>query len=151
MCNSFGRSCANVAQPRLHSVAVSGAHSPSAPHGGPGLELTCRQVGDDVVVIAVAGELDMVTAPQARAYLQDKTAARPRHVVLDLARVTFMGSHGVSLLVDAHDEREGLHGRLHLTGVSENRPVQRALDVTGLMPLFDVQNDRDKLLRTLAR
>lgn len=130
---------------------MSGAQSPSAPHGDPGLELTCRQVGDDVVVIAMTGELDMVTAPQARAYVQDKTAARPRHVVLDLAGVRFMGSHGVSLLVDARDQREGLHGQLHLTGVSGNRPVQRALDVTGLTPLFDVEADQDQLLRTLAR
>jgi anti-sigma B factor antagonist len=130
---------------------VSGAHAPSAAHGGPGLELTCRQVGDDVVVIAIAGELDVFTVPQARAYLQDKTAARPCHVVLDLAGVRFMGSHGVSLLVDARDEREGLHGQLHLTGVSENRPVQRTLDVTGLTSLFDIQVDQDQLLRTLSR
>jgi anti-anti-sigma factor len=130
---------------------VNGAQSPSAPHGDPGLELTCRQVGDDVVVIAMTGELDMVTAPQARAYLQDKTAARPRHVVLDLAGVRFMGSHGVSLLVDARDERDGLHGQLHLTGVWENRPVRRALDVTGLTPLFDVQDDQDQLLHTLSK
>ncbi len=93
----------------------------------------------------------MVTAPQARAYLQDKTAARPRHVVLDLAGVRFMGSHGVSLLVDAHGEREGLHGQLHLTGVSGNRPVQRALEVTGLTPLLDIQDDQDQLLRTLSK
>jgi anti-anti-sigma factor len=99
----------------------------------------------------MTGELDMVTAPQARAYLQDKTAARPRHVVLDLAGVRFMGSHGVSLLVDAREEREGLHGQLHLTGVWENRSVQRVLDVTGLTPLLDVHDDQDQLLRALAR
>ncbi len=99
----------------------------------------------------MAGELDMVTAPQARAYLHDKTAARPAHVVLDLAGVRFMGSHGVSLLVDAHEGRDGLHGQLHLTGVSGNRPVQRTLDVTGLTPLFDVHDDQHQLLRTLAR
>jgi anti-anti-sigma regulatory factor len=62
-----------------------------------------------------------------------------------------MGSHGVSLLVDARDERDGFHGQLHLTGVSGNRPVQRALDLTGLTTLFDVQADQDQLLHTLGK
>ena len=130
---------------------MSGAHSPSAPHGGPGLELTCRQVGDDVLVIAMTGELDMVTAPQARAYLQDKTAARPGHVVLDMAGVGFMSSHGVRLLLDAHEGCDDIHGRLHLTGVSANQPVKRVLDITGLTLLLDIHDDQDHLLRTLAR
>lgn len=130
---------------------MSGAHASSAQPGGPGLELTCRQVGDDVLVITVAGDLDMATAAQARAYLQDRTAARPRHLVLDLTGVEFMGSHGVSLLVDAHEGRDGIHGRLHLTGVSSNRPVERALDVTGLTPLLDIHDDQDRLVRALTR
>lgn len=104
-----------------------------------------------MLVITVAGELDMATAPQARAYLQDRTAVRPGHLVLDLTGVEFLGSHGVSLLVDAHEGRDGIHGRLHLTGVSSNPPVGRALDVTGLTPLLDIRDDQDELIRELAR
>ncbi len=103
-----------------------------------------------MLVVTVAGELDLATAPQVRAYLQDKTAARPGHVVLDLAGVGFMGSHGVSLLVDAHEGRDGIHGRLHLTGVSSNRPVSRALDLTGLTPLLGIRDDQDQLVRELT-
>lgn len=130
---------------------MSGEQSSSGSHGGPELGLTCRQVGDDLLVVAVVGELDLVTVPQVRAYLQDKTAARPGHLVLDLAGVGFMSSHGVSLLLDAHQENDHIHGCLHLTGVSSNRPVSRVLDLTGLMPLLDVHDDQDQLIRELAR
>jgi anti-sigma B factor antagonist len=114
------------------------------------VELTYRQVGDDVIVIALVGELDMVTTPQARAYLQEKTAARPQHLVLDLSGVAFMGVGGLRLLIDALQGRDGIQGELHLTGVASNWPVERVLDLTGSAPLFDVYDDQDELVRKLA-
>ena len=54
------------------------------------LRLLCREVGDDTVVVSVAGELDMATVPQLGAYLRDTTASRPAHLVLDLSAVTFL-------------------------------------------------------------
>jgi len=129
---------------------VSGGQSSDTPDDDAELELTCRQVGDGVLVIAFVGELDLATAPQARAYLQDKTAARPGHVVLDLARVEFMSSHGVRLLLDAHEGCDDIHGRLHVTGVSSNPPVKRVLDLTGLTLLLDIHDDQDRLLRELV-
>ena len=130
---------------------MSGAQSLSAQPSGPGLQMTCRQVGDAVIVIAVGGELDLATVPQVRAYLQDKTANRPSHVVLDLAGVGFMSSHGVSLLIDTHEGRDGLHGRLHLTGVAGNWVVTRMLDLTGLALVLDIHDDQDQLIRDLTR
>ncbi len=104
-----------------------------------------------MVVIVVVGELDLATVPRVRDYLRDRTGGRPGHVVLDLAGVRFMSSHGVSLLIDAHEGRDGLPGRLHLTGVTSNRPVRRVLDLTGLTLLLDIQDDQDDLIRRLAR
>ncbi len=92
----------------------------------------------------------MATAPQARAYLQDKTAAKPNHVVLDLTEVGFIGSHGFHLLSDAHQGLDDIHGQLHLIGVSSNRPVRRALDITGLAAVLDIEDDPDQLLRRLS-
>lgn len=129
---------------------MSEGQSSDVPDDDPELELTCRQVGD-ILVIDVVGELDLATAPQARAYLQDKTAARPGHVVLDLAGVGFMSSHGVRLLLDAHQGSDGINGRLHLTGVSSSRSVKRVLDLSGLTLLLDIHDDQDELLRALAR
>jgi anti-anti-sigma factor len=130
---------------------VSAGQPSNGPQDDPQLELTCRQGGDDVIVITVRGDLDLATVPQARTYLQDKTAARPGHVVLDMAGVGFMSSHGVRLLLDAHEGCDDIHGRLHLTGVSANQPVKRVLDITGLTLLLDIHDDQDHLLRTLAR
>jgi anti-anti-sigma factor len=114
------------------------------------LRLLGRQVGDDVVVVSVAGELDMATVPQLRAYLVDKTVSCPAHLVLDLSAVTFLASQGIAVLIEAGEGLEGIHGELHLTGVTTNRSVQRVLEVTGLLARFDIHDDEDDLLRRLV-
>jgi anti-anti-sigma factor len=107
---------------------VTGFDSRLVDAGWPDLRLRCRQVGGDTVVVSVAGELDLASAPQLRAYLVDNTASRPAHLALDLSEVTFLGSHGLAVLIDAHEGLEDIHGELHLTGVATNPSVQRAGD-----------------------
>ena len=122
----------------------------SAGLGQSNLGLTSRQLGDDVIVIDVTGELDMATAVGLHAYLVEKTAARPAHVVLALRGVTFFASSGLNLLVAAHKGEGGIHGELHLTGVTANRVVKRVLDVTGLTAVFDIHDNEDELLSELT-
>jgi anti-anti-sigma factor len=126
---------------------------PELPPIGPGrsdLRLRCRKVGDDTVVVSVAGELDVATVPQLGAYLRATTASHPTHLVLDLSGVTFLASAGVGLLMAAHDGQQGIHGQLHLTGVAAKRAVHHVLEVLGVLARFDIHDDEDDLLRRLA-
>ncbi len=124
--------------------------SPPVGSGGPNLDLRCQQIGDDIILVAVAGELDLATAPQLRAYLVDTTTSHPTHLVLDLTGVTFLASHGIRLLMQAREGSDGIHGELHLTGVTTNPRVRRVLQVTGLLAAFDIHDDATDLLHRLA-
>jgi anti-anti-sigma factor len=84
------------------------------------------------------------------AYLRDKTASRPAHLVLDLSGVTFLASTGVGLLIAARDGQGGIHGELHLTGVAADRAVHHVLQVVGVLARFAIRDDEDDLLRRLA-
>lgn len=60
---------------------------------------------DHVVVIAVSGEVDMLTAPQLTRAIGAAMAARsPGGVIVDLTQVSFLASAGLSLLIDTHDD-----------------------------------------------
>ena len=59
----------------------------------------------DVVVLAVFGEIDIVTAPDLDAAVARALAAPVRHLVVDLSGVTFFGSLGLATLIRTADAR----------------------------------------------
>ncbi len=90
--------------------------------------------GTDARVVHVVGEIDTLTAPLLRGQLDEQIAAVPL-LVLDLSDVTFLGSAGLAVLVAAKDDADRRGHRLRL--VCGSRIVIRALQATGLLPLFD--------------
>jgi len=102
-----------------------------------------------VCVAHLDGELDMATAPFLADYLRSETAVRPADLVLDLSRVTLLAAAGLALIIRALHNESGIQGRLHLTGVTGNRPVERVLRLTGLTSVLDVHDDLSTLLDAL--
>jgi anti-sigma B factor antagonist len=104
-----------------------------------GLAVASRVSASGVLTVAVRGELDMLGAPVLDDFLADRlpAGAPPTVLVLDLRRVTFLGSAGLSVLVD-WQRGKGATRRvtLRLAGVTTNRPVARALQAAGLASLF---------------
>ena len=113
-----------------------------------GFAISARPIGTHAVLVEILGELDMQTAPQAKAFLAQATATTPRHLILDLAGVRFMASAGIALLLAAQSGQDGINGRLHLLGVTGNHPVERPLVLVGLLDRFDIALDREALLAT---
>jgi anti-sigma B factor antagonist len=103
----------------------------------------------DVCVAHLVGELDIATAPFVVDHLKQQTATRPAELVLDLAGVTHLAAAGLAVIVTAMNNDEGIHGRLRLVGVIGNRPVERALELTGLLPVLDIHDDMQTLLDAL--
>jgi anti-sigma B factor antagonist len=104
-----------------------------------------------VCLVRLAGELDSSTAPPLIGFLRDSTVGNPAHLVLDLAGVRFLASAGVGIIMSAQRNADGIRGRLHLVGVSDNTAVARVLDLTGVRPLLDVHHSLEDLLAHLDR
>lgn len=88
-----------------------------------------------VLVVAPTGEVDIASAPLLHHAALRAVEAEPEQVVVDLSGLTFCGSTGLVVLVDAQD-------RAHATGVcfctaGAGRTVRRVLELTGLAPLLD--------------
>ena len=112
--------------------------------------ISARHVDADVVLVAIAGELDVETVPRVAAFLAETTAITPRHLVLDLSEVTFLTSSGIGLLITAQTVDNGINGQLHLIGVADNRAVHQPLAQVGLLGQFDVAPDLDTLRTRLS-
>lgn len=117
---------------RSWAVAPLGVRTGTTPAG------TC--------VVAVAGEVDLATAPQLDAALTGLLSAGRERVVLDLSEVTFLASRGIAVLIDAHERAVDRGVELHL--VVTRPQVHRILEMTGLLavlPWHATRADADAL------
>jgi anti-sigma B factor antagonist len=111
----------------------------------PELTITTREVGG-AAVIEVHGEIDLVTAPDLLAALSDGLArAGRRPCVLDLSVVTYLGSPGLTALLDATELARSHQQPLPIV-VDANRPVIRPITVTGLDQLLALYHTVEEAL-----
>jgi anti-sigma B factor antagonist len=95
-----------------------------------------------VVLLAVDGEVDTLTAARLQAGLTeavDASRADGSGIVVDLSGVTFLASSGLAVLISGARRLAELADRLHL--VAASRAVTRPLQVTGADALFDIHHD----------
>ncbi|MEV6488879.1 STAS domain-containing protein [Actinoplanes sp. NPDC051633] len=92
--------------------------------------------GRACTVVTVQGEVDVDTVPMLEDVLREAVDAGARHVVLDLAGVTFMDSSGLSLLVMWLKRLDDIGGRLCLAHVQ--KPVRDVLVLSALDTVLDV-------------
>jgi anti-sigma B factor antagonist len=84
---------------------------------------------DGGVIIAVTGEIDLLTADQLTEALATEVA-RHALVVVDLTAVRFLSSSGLAALALAH--RAALEAGHELRLVAGNRVTLRPIQITGL-------------------
>ncbi|WP_199725593.1 STAS domain-containing protein [Nocardiopsis sp. Huas11] len=98
---------------------------------------------DDLAVVTVAGEIDLYTAPQLRNELVDALEDGARRLVIDMSRVEFCDSTGISVLLSAMKRSRDKGGDLEL--VAPKPAVTKVLEVTGLDEVFVIHADLDAL------
>jgi anti-anti-sigma factor len=93
----------------------------------------------DGVLVQLSGELDISTAPNVEARLLDLERGSPARLIIDLRRVNFIDSTGLSMIINA-DGRARKDGR-RLTIVSGDGVPRRILRTVGLEDRLDVHSE----------
>lgn len=101
-----------------------------------GLDLPTRD--QNTTAIAIAGDIDMSTAGIVRSHLEHALRSPPAKLVLDLGKVTFLGSEGLALLLDLRTTTTEKGTELVLRG-AKRRVIYRPLQVTGLVDMFVIE------------
>jgi anti-anti-sigma factor len=106
------------------------------PAPGP-LSIDSRRDGD-AVVIMLAGELDLASAPDLERELKDAEASNPSRVSIDLSQLGFMDSTGLQALLRAR-ERAG-SGSYELSLRRGPHQVQRVFELTRTVDAFSFED-----------
>ena len=96
-------------------------------------------------VIAVGGELDLLTAPQLAAVVEPILAVDQRHIAIDLSATSFMDSAGVHALVNISNKA---HRRFAV--ICPAGTVRRTIELIGLAEPLSVVDSLDEYRRRRA-
>ncbi len=92
--------------------------------------------------ISLQGDVDMATTRHVETAVTSELDNGSDWLLVDMRRVTFVDSTGVTALFRAHEEAEGRGGALRVV-VGEG-PVRRVLSVSGIDQLVRVFDDPDQ-------
>lgn len=97
----------------------------------------------ETVVLNVVGEVDLVSAPVLEQSISTVLERRPEMLVVDLSRVDFLASVGMSVLIGCNAQAgDATRFRLVATGAATFRPLQ----LTGVTDTISIFPTRDEAL-----
>jgi anti-sigma B factor antagonist len=111
------------------------------------LGVVCEE-HEDVVLIVLAGELDVYTAPGFQEDLRHYDPAEVQ-MVIDLAAVRFLDAAGLGALVRLRNQASRQAATLGL--VCPSRWLLRLFSITGLRPVFAFGDDLAAVRAALSR
>ena len=96
--------------------------------------IVTEENSDIATVLTVAGDVDMMTAPQLQVRVDAVLSPRPSALVIDLSHVAFLGSAGIGVLVQVHNNDRDMSFAVVARGPATSRP----LHLLGLDKLFPI-------------
>lgn len=103
---------------------------------------------DSVPVVVVRGEVDMDTAARVAADLVARINLRPAAVIVDLRAVSFFGSTGINVLLDAYGRAVNRKVAIHV--VATRPSILKALQITGTDRILAIHTTLPEALRAVT-
>jgi anti-sigma B factor antagonist len=112
------------------------------------LDITENEVGGEVRVFRVAGEVDFGVAPELKKRIADAVGAGERQLVVDLSAVSFIDSTAIGVLVATLKRMRESGGTLSV--VCDNEDVRGIFEVVGLEDVLPLHRSDEDAFAALA-
>ena len=104
---------------------------------------------DGVLLLVLAGEIDMATAPALVERVRTALQRGTRRFCIDLGGVVHLDSSGIAALVNVRRYAMRADGSLAL--VCAGGPILEVFELTGIARYFRIEAHRDAALQALTR
>ena len=110
-------------------------------------DIKTEQLDGDSYVIALAGEVDLYTAPEFKQQLLEVISQGAKNVVVDFSDTTFIDSTTLGVLVGGVKRLRSNDGQLAL--VCNDRNITKIFEITGLDRVFTIYPTREEAVSGL--
>lgn len=95
-------------------------------------------------VLPLEGEIDLHVSPQISGSLKSMIEEKPKQLVVDLSRVSYIDSSGLAVLIEAMQGVAAYGGKFALAGLQNSvRPI---FEIARLDQIFEIYPDVDSAL-----
>jgi anti-sigma B factor antagonist len=95
-------------------------------------------------VLPLEGEIDLHVSPRIASSLATMTEKKPKTLVVDLSKVTYIDSSGLAVLIEGMQNVEAYGGKFALAGLQE--AVRPIFEIARLDQVFRIFPDADGAL-----
>jgi len=95
-------------------------------------------------VLPLEGEIDLHVSSEVAESLRSMIAKRPKLVIIDLTKVTYLDSSGLAVLIEGMQKVQEYGGKFALAGVQES--VQHIFEIARLDQVFQIFPTVDEAL-----
>ena len=95
-------------------------------------------------VLPLEGDIDLHVSPAVRESLNAMIKKKPKRMVIDLSRATYIDSAGIAVLILAMQEVEAYGGKFFLSGLQET--IRLIFETSRLERVFRIFPDVDAAL-----
>jgi anti-sigma B factor antagonist len=113
----------------------------------PQFSLSEENLDDQRHVVAVAGEIDLFTAPELKAALSEAVEAGRTRIVVDLTETSFLDSTALGVLIGAVKRLRSRDGVLTIVNTDPN--IAKTFEITGLDQIFTIRPTRGEAIEAL--
>jgi anti-anti-sigma factor len=110
--------------------------------------ITGEPIDDGLYSIQIEGDFDGALRDQGIAVTEAGLKSRPRAILIDVKRCTFIDSTAIAVILGARQRAEDAGIGFALVG--HNPTIDRMLELTGLSEELVVVADRDEAIAALA-
>jgi anti-anti-sigma factor len=107
------------------------------------MEIGTRTEGS-VVVVDIEGKLDTQTCEAALEYLLEALGSSPAQVLINLAKLDFVSSAGLRVILRAAKQVRSYSGELKVSGAQG--VVKEVLEISGFDSLLDLHEDESQAM-----
>lgn len=107
-----------------------------------------ERTASGVHIVAVAGEVDIFTAPELKKAIATAIDGGAHQIVVDLTETRFLDSTALGVLIGAVKRLRPLEGRLVI--VNTEPSTAKTFEITGLDQIFTIVPSRDAAIETIS-
>jgi anti-sigma B factor antagonist len=111
-------------------------------------DIKTERLDDKSYVIALAGEVDLYTAPEFKQQLLDVIGQGAKDVIVDFSDTTFIDSTTLGVLVGGVKRLRTNEGQLSL--VCSDRNITKIFEITGLDRVFTIYGSRNEAVSAIG-